>query len=473
MKHFIVSWYSILLVIGTQQWMIISHQIDHSSLDIVSGGMLKRVPDEAELITTLAVYKNKLTIEVNEEFKKNYLRDNFFATYEPDIDLSLLDDSIVIMPFILNVIPIIWISGKDYYIESMDKDVYYSLISIKEVIKSLYPKTSWNGNLIPRHLVHNAPQGVVRDPDKEFALAYSGGLDSITAALSYRDKKLLLITVRGQWDVPLENDQLWEKRKEGIREFANHYGHSNAFVSSNFAEFLNWDLLEELSPEIHSWRIDTTEGLGMFGLAAPIIYSKGYPLLKMASSYNWAYPWPSAANPVVDNHLVFAGTHRLIHDQFNYTRVDKAESIINFVKRGLIERPFLKVCDDRIATNCCEYDCDKCIPTAFMLFALGDSPRLYGFDLTDDEIIEKTKIYLGMDQMYYILWELQTLRVKLIKQGNYDKRIDWFMDLDLKAHINTTYVKGKTMVCWPKYKDLATASLNVPTSPEYCHREEA
>ena len=94
---------------------------------------------EENIIEVINVTKRRVEITVNKEFKKLYLQSNFFAEYEANIDLTALDRSLVVMPFVMNVITIIWISGKIYFIESLDKELYTSLKVIKKVFKTLYP----------------------------------------------------------------------------------------------------------------------------------------------------------------------------------------------------------------------------------------------------------------------------------------------------------------------------------------------
>ena len=154
------------------------------------------------LIESVTVNKNHIKIEVNKQFKEKYLTGNFFAEYDKDIDLSKLDYSIQIMPFIMNVLSIVWISGKDWYIDSMDQDLYASLDTIKEVFRRMYPRTKWEGRLIPHRLVKNVPP--FKPDTNRIALLFSGGLDSTTSSLYHREKKQLLITAWGHWDLPLQ-----------------------------------------------------------------------------------------------------------------------------------------------------------------------------------------------------------------------------------------------------------------------------
>lgn len=417
---------------------------------------------ELDLIKTIEINKNSIKIAVHEQFKKTYLVDDFFVQYEPDVDLTTIDYSLVTLPFVLNIISIVWISGETYYIDSMDKDIYQSLKKIKEIFKRMYPKTSWEGQLIPRQLVENKPLATLANPSKECALLFSGGLDSTSSAIAHRDKKLLLITMRGQWDVPLDMDELWHIRERDIKEFARTYGHTNSFVVSNFSAFLNWDVLDNLSSEIAGWRLDTVEGMGMLGLAAPILYIKGYKTLLMASSFSWAYPWPSAANPIIDNNLIFAQAFALKNDQFEITRYDKLRMLVDLRKEGSIELPTIKVCDGQSAKNCLDNDCSKCIPFAFALLVFGENPRMYGFSDSNETIILKMKQYLELDQIYWTLWELSYLQDYMRNQKSIDEKLSWFLTADLAAHVSFVDNKEKEVITWEEYTDLIPYDLEIP-----------
>ena len=65
---------------------------------------------------------------------KNMLNNPLHLSYPQGIDLQDLPPSIVDIPLITNVIPVIWLSGKEYTIEEMDEDLYYSLIKIKDFL---------------------------------------------------------------------------------------------------------------------------------------------------------------------------------------------------------------------------------------------------------------------------------------------------------------------------------------------------
>jgi hypothetical protein len=97
-----------------------------------------------------------------------------------------------------------------------------------------------------------------------------------------------------------------------------------------------------------------------------------------------------------------------------------------------------------------------------MLLALGENPRLYGFDLPHDELIASAKKYLGKKQFYWTLWELQALREKLKEKGTIDDKLSWFMNLNLVRLMKRDYLKDKEKVYWRSYRDLVPSTLKIP-----------
>jgi hypothetical protein len=268
------------------------------------------------------------------------------------------------MPFIMNVVSIVWISGKDYYIDEMDAQLYASLKTVKEIMKQLYPKTKWQGRLIPRKLV-DVPSHFTKENNDHVALLFSGGLDSVTSSLYHRDQKQLLVTLWGHWDLPLNDKKLWETRKRELQAFGKEHGHENTFIRSNYFWFLNRDALNRISPEINCWRIFTVEGIGWAGLVAPIMLLKGYPILLHGSTITWEYNYPAAANPFIDNNIHFAGAS-LRHDLFDMNRLQKCDYLAQLKKQKKIKKyPYIRVCEDpKLVENCNK--CQKCIRTVLM-----------------------------------------------------------------------------------------------------------
>ncbi len=456
------------------------------SCSILFLSFAKASHEPENLIESTTINKSFIQVFVNKSFKKDWLKENvdFFARYEDDINLEKIPYSIALLPFILNVFPFVWISGKNYTIDCMDEDTYYSLKKIKKVLQRLYPNTPFLGNLIPKVLVKNRPSVPLVDSSKNVALLYSGGLDSTACSFEHFDKHQLLITAQGQSDLPVSNTNLWDVRKAKFIEYARNYGYTNAFVTCNYSEFFRWLAVKDISPEIVSWRFDTTEGIGLFGVAAPILFTKGYPTLLIASGVTWDFPLPTAANPFLDNNIKAASVFSANHAHFNYNRFDKVKLIVDVVKQKGIKIPFMKVCDakgqnvfDPInhsgTTNCCR-NCTKCLTVINALAALGVDPVPYGFNVTPKEIEERTKTFWEMKKKgigYWTRWNYCSMQKSIRKLPSVPKTSQWFLSYDFAQGVIPS--EGmKTVVDWHKFKDLAPRNIKIPTGKIICPCQE-
>ncbi len=372
------------------------------------------------LIQKISVHHNKLSITPHEGFKKKYLKGNFFAEYDTDINLEQFDYSVLSMPFIMNVISIVWISGKTYYVDEMDTELCASLKRVKKVFKTMYPKTTWKGKLRARKLVDHPRTFKEKRKKERTGLLYSGGIDSTSSAFGHLDKKQLLITAWGHWDLPLYEESLWKKRRKKIEAFAHAWGNKTSFIRSNYTSFLKWEYLATLTKEITKWRLGAVEGLGWAGLTAPILLSKKYPVLRIASSHTWRYPYPAAASPFVDNNLKFCGL-RVLHDQFDMTRLNKIEFICTTCKEKGIKPPFLKICslEKKYDANCGA--CRKCLSSAIGFLVIDENPQKYGIKLDRKTAASKTLDLLAPKKLNYytilLFKELQETITQRLAEG--------------------------------------------------------
>ncbi|MBA2307509.1 hypothetical protein H0W26_05230 [Candidatus Dependentiae bacterium] len=395
------------------------------------------------LIKSVVINNNELKVLANDDFKSRFLKDDFFAIYEKDINLEKLDYSLVIMPFIMHVLSAVWISGETYYVDSMDRDLFYSIQKLKKVIKAMYPKTPWKGNLIPRKVVHNTQQ--FTHDESHMALLYSGGLDSTSSSFLHRDKKQLLITAWGQWDLPLNNPELWETMSKRFSSFAQQYGHTTSFIKSNYHDFIKNDVFHAMSPEILDWRMATIENIGWAGLTAPILFLKGYKVLRIASSDTWNYRYPFAGHPFIDNNISYAGI-RLEHDMFNYTRLDKIEYIAHLKKEGIVENPWLYVCKNKlVATNCC--NCTKCLITILGFLAVGENPAEYDFTLSPEVSIKNARHFLTemIEKNFYSYGTMENfshiqekIKQRLARGEKIAHDFKWLLEIDFQSYITHT-----------------------------------
>ncbi len=348
---------------------------------------LKSVPD---IIESMKVKRNRIEVRVNKSFAQKYLKKpHFFAEYNYDFDLSLLDNSIVSIPFVTSVIPIIWVSNTDYSIDSMDEDLYYALANIKNVFKLFYPSLSWSGNLVPKKLVKNSP---VASSEKKIGIMFSGGLDSVSASFNHLGVKQTLITLHGL-DVPLNQPVMWKNVQIKVKEYAKKYGKENAFISTSYPTFINQQYLATLTPEIPRWSAYTSQAMALTGLAAPIMVLKGLQHIYMPATYTVNHPYPYGTHPMIESKIKYAGI-RATHE-LPLNRLEKIQHLSSIAKQRGIYKPYIRVCwkNDITGGNCC--NCEKCLRTINGILAVEENPMDFGFFVTLDQIAMRTKTYLA------------------------------------------------------------------------------
>ena len=346
---------------------------------VSEGGVTVHLP---HLIDAVIAEENIIKVYPNDKFKKQYLLENFFVKYDVDVEVDRLDYSIVTIPFILNVIPIVWLSGGEYSVESMDATLADSLEEIRKSFAVMYPNLEWTGRLIPNKVISNdigrsdAAEAVA---DKPIAILFSGGVDSTFTSLCHSEKSQLLISIWGA-DVALDNKSGWLHKRKYCSDFASQYGHSNAFIRSNLFSFLNKMQLHSISPGISDWWVRIQHGLALTGLTAPLLENKQCKDLLVAATHTGEYEGGSGSHPSIDNNIAWVGV-RVQHDGYDYSRQDKIRFIKDYCETHSIDKPALKVCrDSRYGSggNCCE--CEKCLRTIAGLLVEGEDIAHYGFD---------------------------------------------------------------------------------------------
>lgn len=284
--------------------------------------------------------------------------------------------------------------------------------------------------------------------EERTAILYSGGIDSTSTVYAHLDKKQLLITAWGHWDIPLNQSHLWHIRKKKTLDLAQKFGNEASFIKSNYSSFLKWEYLSRITPEIPKWRLGAVEGLGWAGLTAPILLAKGYPVLRIASSHTWLYPYPSASSPYIDNNIVFCGL-RTMHDQYDMTRSAKIAFIVQTIKEKQLEKPFLKICsfEKKNDKNCCI--CRKCISSIMGFFAVGEDPKQYGMPISLSLAYTRTKALLAPKNLnsYTILYfkgVQERIRTRIARGEKVPKELLSLAALDLDQKIAVEeYVQEK------------------------------
>lgn len=385
------------------------------------------------IISSIKVEKNKLYIMPEKSFTQDFLREStFFIEYEPTTNLTKLPFSIVTVPFVMCMMPIIWASNRTWTINSIDKELYESLKVLRSVFKLFYPSLSWEGDLVPKKIKMNASKQV--KDSKHISVLFSGGLDAVCSSFRHNNKEQLLITLHG-YDVPFGKKTMWHNVQQQCQGFADKYGHQISFIHFNFRSVINVQKLAKISKEIPVWIEYTSEALSHIGVAIPLLFERGYAKILMASSVTQEYPFAYGTHPAIDNFIACAGINAF-HDGVKLTRLEKVKTVKKIAENQHIAKPVLRVCwgNDKQGGNCCM--CEKCLRTMHEILILGEDLATWGFNCSLKELKHNTEKFLETKPYIGSNWfEVQEHSTKLIAKKN--KKVasyfEWFKTLDLHS----------------------------------------
>lgn len=403
------------------------------------------------LIKEIIVESNKIKIKANSKLYKSYLTEDFYLEYDEEIVLDNLDESILTIPFILNIAPIIWMAGGEYTVNRMDKTLNESLLELRRVLQGLYPSVQWNGEIKPKTIVNNESLNHTNN-SIETAVLFSGGVDSLCTSFRNYDKKQLLISICGN-DIDVKNKEGWLKVEKINQDFADNYGHEYSSIKSNFRSFLNNLYLDQVSSSIYNWWAKVQHGMGLIGLTAPLLEVKGISHLYISSTKTVENLVPWGSLPEIDENTKWNNT-TVTHDGFELNRQDKIREIIDSCNSNNLVKPTFRVCYENPlgdGDNCCR--CEKCLRTITGLIIENQRIREYGFNIAEEQAMKlvfrkfnRYKIRLNEDLEY--VWSTLQTALKNKNIDLYDDKIrdylSWLQYFNLSDYIKG--YKSRTMV---------------------------
>lgn len=114
----------------------------------------------------------------------------FWIEYTENI--SIVPTSIAVVPFVCNVLPIIWLTNSSLVLPELDKTFYKSIEEFERGYIEMYPMLSFKGQLEIKNIVDNSYL-----PDGGHAAFFSGGVDAFTTLICHRKEFPTLVTLRG------------------------------------------------------------------------------------------------------------------------------------------------------------------------------------------------------------------------------------------------------------------------------------
>jgi hypothetical protein len=362
------------------------------------------------------------------EWKRYFKETNtFYVDYEKKIDR--VPKSVTVIPLLCNVLPLVWIFDAEVMIDDIDKDFYESIEGFKQGYIDMYPGVPFKGRITPKEITDNRQN----DLDKT-ATFFSGGVDAYNTLISHIDENPILVTLWGA-DITFEDEAGWKLVDTHIRSVALQNKLEYISIKTSFRRFLNEAALSDYVFKLtgDNWWYGYQHGIGIIGHIAPLAYQYKIKTVYIASSLTIDDNTTCASDPTIDNFVRFFGC-QVIHDGYQYSRLEKTNRISEYVERTKLPIQ-LRVCwESEGGSNCCH--CEKCYRTILCLLAGKSNPQDYGFNYKDVEYANMMKDFRiklhFLDISYFVIYKsIQDLMHKNYTLKNLTPSLRWFYKSDL------------------------------------------
>lgn len=412
------------------------------------------------ILKEIQVDKNR--VEFNFEAKgkiKEYFTTNIlFIDYEQD--MSNVPKSILTIPFVASLIPLMWLTDTVMWVEEIDRTFYESVFRIQSAYQRLYYHYPLKGNLVPAKLIEN-----VYIPERKSLLLFSGGIDANTTYIRIKDSNPLLFNIQGWYKKRNDNDVAADADIRDISAFAQRETLDFTFAKSNFAVLINTNVFtKRIQKRLgDSWWHGFQHSMAFISIAIPLAYLFKIENIYIASSVPMGEYVKCASYITTDSEFKFAAVGGCIHDGSELTRQDKVHVLVNYANNTDRAYP-IRVCSFN-DHNCCE--CDKCFRSILGIVAEGGDIKKFGFFVNNSLSEHFGAIMSERAQTFNIKGEsrLHWPAISKKMKENYDKIedkefVDWFLNYDFekarkKALINY-YFRNFTKIIVRKIKNIIT-----------------
>lgn len=384
------------------------------------------------VVNAVNIDRNKINVDysVGNELKKYFnLDEDFFVEYEED--MSSVPKAIAVIPFIVNVLPIIWLTDSVLEVNELDETFYNSIPKFKQGYIDMYPNVKFKGHISVKNIVN-----CDYEKKDKCATFFSGGLDSYSTLINHLEEKPDLVALWGS-DITFEDKIGWERVKNNITNVSKKYNLKAVFIKSSFRRFISEGNLDKDFSKIlnDGWWHGVQHSIGLIGHIAPYACQSKLSIQYIASTYcNKDGKVTCASYPTIDNNIKFASCN-IVHDQFEFNRQDKIKYVIDYCKENN-DNIQLRVCwKSDGGKNCCT--CEKCYRTIMEILVEGENPNNYGFKVSNS-ILKQLKIYMStyynFNEPTIKIWKPTQERAienkNLIKNKPYYKYIKWILTYD-------------------------------------------
>ena len=378
--------------------------------------------------------------EISPELEPYFTAERIFEV-EYSEDISTVPESVLVIPFVCNVLPLVWLTDAVLELPELDKEFYEGIPGVLEGYRNMSPMLEFKGAVRAEKLVDNC-----YTPTEKTAAFFSGGVDAFATLVAHADEKPQLITLWGA-DVKLTDTDGWKRVNQHAVETSREYGLiTPLLVRSNFRLMENEGALGQLvAASGDGWWHGYQHGIALIGHAAPFAYLNHWKTVYIASSYTPGIKTICASDPTIDNQIRLTST-QVWHDQYECSRQMKVRHIVEYCMQSG-HRIQLRVCwITEGGTNCCV--CEKCIRTITAILAENANPADYGFaDWSLHRSLFAPVVRYTLHSAYHLRLIWQDIQDRYLETQAYrqDKLINWIYSLDVNNPL-TWQMRLKDMV---------------------------
>lgn len=344
-------------------------------------------------VTSIEIKENIISVDytISEDLKGYFnLENKFKVEYGERIDE--VPEEIAIIPFISNVLPIIWLTNSTLEVKKLDEEYFKSIEETRKAFQNIYPNAKFEGKIEVDEIVKIEK----RKPEKEVTSVFlSGGIDSVSSLVSVIDSKPLLITIWGTdvWDY---NEDGWKSLRKLAVDYSKQLDLKNLFIKTNFRKFIYEHVLtkELLEGKIDdSWWRGIQHGIGLLGHVAPYAWKYNITTHYIPATLNVKSQKGTTCGscPEIDETVKYANCS-IVHEGYDKTRIEKAAHIVKYFKsKGQTIK--LRVCymDKGDKLNCCQ--CEKCYLSMMEILSEKVDLKEWGFDV-DGKVLRNIPKFL-------------------------------------------------------------------------------
>lgn len=410
-----------------------------SAIDIILskyyGKLSVNVADNHIKIDSVRLYKNTLFCDL--ALPKQYWI--YFNTlpwlsYTYNVDVSTLPNDVALIPFVSVLAPLVWTTGLTLELGKLDSVFLESLKNIQNLF-SQYFNVGLNGMIkVEKLCTHNKL-------NDNYMMFYSGGVDATTTLLDLKDEIGDILIMKG-FDRPLE-EMLVNQSDLYFHRIIPSKEKSLIFVESPNLHNINYTKLNidfgVLGSSMNYWCCYCV-GLYTFANAVVPAYLKNNYNIVLSSSYKDEDNVIYGASKVVIKYMRTSFCKMVSYGD-NYSRMDKLQRIIQ--KRDVHQKVVLRVCKNGgIPENCCQ--CEKCARTILGLYALGENPKDFGFNITLEFFFKWLRINIYKFSFPCVDDWIEIVECIKTKKHSESTDLSWLLTIDIEQiNVNNLQLRDK------------------------------